>query len=125
MYYKGVDICAHAIKTAKTENSWADFENIDLLKLSEKRKYNMIILNEVIYYLPDAEYIIKKYSDYLTNNGIMIVSYYFPTDTNHSPFLDIIGNISKILHNEMDHIELIDEVMITNLIKNKRWNILI
>ena len=124
VYYKGVDICSHAIHTAKTEFSWADFENMDLSKFSETRKYEMIILNEILYYLPDTESIINKYSEYLTSNGIMVVSLYYPIGTNRRTFHHIIENISKILHNRMNHIELIDDVLIINLNRNKRWNIL-
>jgi len=71
--YLGLDISEEALKKAKQKK--VDFQNIDFAKFKSKAKFNIIIFNEVLYYM-DEESTIKKALNILAKDGKVIVSLY-------------------------------------------------
>ena len=71
-YYLGIDISEVALQKAnKKENCY--FLNRDAEKFTTTKKFDIIIFNEILYYL-DAINIIKKYEEYLHFNGFFVIS---------------------------------------------------
>ena len=74
--YLGIDISAEAIKISKSKRSTLNFLQVDAKKfvpLSGK-SYDVIVFNEMIYYLDHKE-TLKKYSSsqYLASGGIIVI----------------------------------------------------
>lgn len=72
--YCGVDISSVAIAKAQKKRK-GNFVVADALEFLPKKKYDAIILNEVLYYLDEIA-VLKKYAGQLKNNGILIISLY-------------------------------------------------
>lgn len=72
--YDGIDISSAAIAKAQKKRK-GNFVVADALEFLPKKKYDVIIFNEVLYYLDEIA-VLKKYSGQLKNNGILIISLY-------------------------------------------------
>jgi len=71
--YLGLDISEEAIKRSKKKS--VKFQNIDFSEFKTKNKFDIIIFNEVLYYMNETE-VLKKASEFLAKNGKIIVSLY-------------------------------------------------
>lgn len=72
--YLGIDLSKVAINIAKKKRR-AKFLCIDASSFSSKEKFDVIIFNEMLYYVND-KVILRKYSRYLRNNGVFIIFLY-------------------------------------------------
>lgn len=72
--YDGIDISSAAIAKAQKKRR-GNFVTADALEFLPKKKYDAIILNEVLYYLDEIA-VFEKYSGQLKKNGILIISLY-------------------------------------------------
>ncbi len=74
--YVGTGISDVAIEEAQKLSPDAEFHTARLEDFSPERVFDVIVLNEVLYYLAvkDARKAAEKYSRYLTEKGILIVS---------------------------------------------------
>ncbi|MEI7508279.1 MAG: methyltransferase domain-containing protein [Flavobacterium sp.] len=73
----GIDLSSNAISKAKKENyKNAKFLVADIHQFKTEEKFDVIIFNEVLYYLDNQMEIVKKYSNYLNNEGYFIFSFY-------------------------------------------------
>ena len=74
--YVGVDVSSVAIEAAKRE--WQDaattFVAMDVAAYLPDRKFDVIVFNEVLYYFERPDEILKRFADYLEENGRFAIS---------------------------------------------------
>lgn len=76
----GVDISSIAIKKSRLSaeylglKSKVDFKNCDILKLTNEKKFDLILCLEVIEHIQEADKLLKKINKSLTRSGIIILS---------------------------------------------------
>lgn len=73
--YLGIDISSEAIKIGKRKRRGMDFQCVEAESFETKRKFDVIVFNEVLYYLDDAE-IFAKFTNFLKKGNIVILSLY-------------------------------------------------
>lgn len=77
--YVGVDLSDVAISHAQTRGyPRARFESADIERYTPRRSFDVIVLNESLYYLSDPVGTLARYRQYLKPRGIFIVSMYLP-----------------------------------------------
>lgn len=99
--YVGVDISETAIEkasSAKSENTKFICKDINLYY--PENKFNMIIFNESLYYFENPNDLLRRYSKYLTNNGIILISMWDNKERNNKIWKMIKSNFTTI--NEID-----------------------
>jgi SAM-dependent methyltransferase len=75
--YVGIDLSSNVISKAKKRNyPKSEFLSCNIQNFIPDNKFDVIIFNEVIYYLDDPLKELKRYSDFLTENGCFIISIY-------------------------------------------------
>jgi predicted TPR repeat methyltransferase len=75
--FLGVDFSSNAIQRAIAKNyPKSDFLVADIHQFSPQRTFDIIIFNEVLYYLEDQMGIISKFSNYFISEGYFIFSFY-------------------------------------------------
>jgi predicted TPR repeat methyltransferase len=73
----GIDLSSNAISKAKKGNyKNSSFIVADIHQFKTEEKFDIIIFNEVLYYLDNQMEIVKKYSNYLSSKGYFIFSFY-------------------------------------------------
>ncbi|RAR75470.1 class I SAM-dependent methyltransferase [Flavobacterium aciduliphilum] len=73
----GVDLSSNAISRAKKESFInSKFIVSDIQQFTPEEKFDIIIFNEVLYYLDDQMKILRRYSKYLNDGGYFIFSFY-------------------------------------------------
>ena len=83
--YIGVDISQSAIKKAQVrQDGKTTFICADLVTFVPDCSFDVIVFNEILYYLDDPLSIMKYYARFLEPNGIFIVSMYITEDTIHN-----------------------------------------
>lgn len=73
------DLSEYAIKKAKTNCVDAGVRNIeftidDIIKFNTNKKYDIIMLSEVLEHLEDDHQVLKKYSSFLKADGVILCS---------------------------------------------------
>jgi trans-aconitate methyltransferase len=75
-HYHGVDISRKAIKRARSlGRADTSYETGDILRYEPRQPYDVILLSEVLYYLPTAKVagFLRRLSAFLTPAGVIIV----------------------------------------------------
>jgi SAM-dependent methyltransferase len=74
-YYLGVDISGPAIEQARSR-AWenTDYVCADVASFEPPQAFDAIVLNEVLYYIPDAVTVMRRYQRHLTAEGVFLVS---------------------------------------------------
>lgn len=73
--YVGVDISQTAVsKALESESENTKFICEDILKYEPDSKFDMIIFNESLYYIKKPCDLLKRYSNFLSENGIILIS---------------------------------------------------
>jgi SAM-dependent methyltransferase len=75
-HYHGVDISRKAIKRARSlGRAHTSYETADILHYEPRRPYDVILLSEVLYYLPPAKIagFLRRLSAVLTPDGVIII----------------------------------------------------
>lgn len=73
----GVDISSTAIQMAKKQQyPNADFLAINIHNFTPAQKFDIIIFNEVLYYLDNQLEVVSKFSKYFNSGGYFIFSFY-------------------------------------------------
>jgi 2-polyprenyl-3-methyl-5-hydroxy-6-metoxy-1,4-benzoquinol methylase len=74
--YVGVDLSNVAIETAR--NEWTDestkFVAMDVATFVPDRKFDVIVLNEVLYYFEQPDRILRRVAAFLEQNGKFVIS---------------------------------------------------
>jgi predicted TPR repeat methyltransferase len=94
----GIDFSSNAISKAKKENyENSKFLVADIHKFKTETKFDIIIFNEVLYYLENQMEIVNRYSNYLNQEGYFIFSFYgIREDLNQS-----LSNSYKLIKSEV------------------------
>jgi SAM-dependent methyltransferase len=98
--YVGVDRSKIAIDTAKREwtDGLTDFVAIDIATYVPDRKFDVIIFNEVLYYLDQPGDIVGRFGDFLKENGQFIISLWDDRDS------------QRAWRRSRDRVRVVDEV---------------
>lgn len=73
--YLGLDLSVAAIEQAQERaNEATRFEATDAEKYTPAESYDVVIFNEMLYYMTDPVDVVRRYAQYLTQNGTYIVS---------------------------------------------------
>lgn len=73
--YLGIDISREAIAQARRRSTEpARFEAADLATWVPARRVDVVVFNEVLYYLPDPVAVVERYLGQLSEDGIAIIS---------------------------------------------------
>src|SRR5262249_44234878 len=74
--YVGVDLSNVAIAAAR--NEWTDesskFVAMDVEMFVPDRKFDVIVLNEVLYYFEDPDLVLTRVATFLEENGKLVIS---------------------------------------------------
>lgn len=77
--YTGVDFSASAIERARAQNARrSEFVVASIDEWEPTRPYDVIVFNEVLYYLSKPVATLRRYRRFLTSSGIVLVSMYRP-----------------------------------------------
>jgi len=98
--YLGIDISTVAIKRALKKK--AKFKSIDFLKFKSGTKFDVIIFNEVLYYLDEKEALTHALK-LLKKNGVVIISLY---RTSKKHYDEKIWQVFKKFFTEIDGTEI-------------------
>ncbi|SHO43118.1 alpha/beta fold hydrolase [Anaerocolumna xylanovorans] len=113
--YTGIDFSDEAINLA-CKKSFKSFLVADIRDYIPGKKYDAIIFNEVLYYLPQALNTVKRYSKYLELGGILVVSMF--------SYPNIFDNEYKIVERTLKALEYEDSFLTLDklvLINETRW----
>jgi 2-polyprenyl-3-methyl-5-hydroxy-6-metoxy-1,4-benzoquinol methylase len=74
-YYVGIDISEIAIASAMTHaDDRSTFIRADLTTFASSQKFDLIVFNEILYYLADPLSVIERFSRSLEPDGLMVAS---------------------------------------------------
>jgi len=112
--YIGIDISSEAIKIANKKRK-LNFQRVQAEQFKTKNEFDIIVFNEALYYLDDIE-ILKKYSEFLKDKGIIIISLYRMKNKRYD---------KQIKKNSKKFFGTIDVVEISGRIKNQNviWRV--
>jgi 2-polyprenyl-3-methyl-5-hydroxy-6-metoxy-1,4-benzoquinol methylase len=75
--YMGVDVSRVAILEARARSSsMARFEVADAASFNPGEQFDVIVLNEVLYYMTEPEAVVERYEGFLKPGGVLIISMY-------------------------------------------------
>jgi len=75
--YMGVDVSRIAILEARAHSSnEAQFEVADAATFDPGEQFDVIVLNEVLYYMAEPEAVLARYESFLAPGGVLIISMY-------------------------------------------------
>jgi 2-polyprenyl-3-methyl-5-hydroxy-6-metoxy-1,4-benzoquinol methylase len=75
--YMGVDVSRIAINEARARSSSeARFEVADAATFDPREQFDIIVLNEVLYYMAEPETVVERYEGFLKPGGVLIISMY-------------------------------------------------
>jgi 2-polyprenyl-3-methyl-5-hydroxy-6-metoxy-1,4-benzoquinol methylase len=75
--YLGVDVSRIAILEARAHSSnEAQFEVADAATFDPGEQFDIIVLNEVLYYMAEPEAVLERYASFLAPDGVLIISMY-------------------------------------------------
>jgi len=90
--YLGIDISEKAIKVARIKRK-AKFLAIDSKSFGSRDKYDVIVFNEMLYYV-DLKNILTKYQKLLNRNGLFIISLFSTME--HKEYRPILKTCNKL-----------------------------
>ena len=97
--YTGIDVSRVAIDKAQTSApSEARFEVADAVTFDPGERFDMIVLNEVLYYMDRPEEVLDRYAGFLTPDGYLVISMYRVPESLHAwrrcvPQLEVLDNV--------------------------------
>lgn len=121
LFYCGVDISNVAINCAKKRKiskSKIIFFNTKIENFYTPIKFDVIIFNEILYYLKNPSRVLNRYLKFLKKDGIIIISIYQPPK-NHCGF-DIVKRIDEELK-AFPKAKIFTKAKLNNLSGSKTW----
>ncbi|HEY2494337.1 MAG TPA: class I SAM-dependent methyltransferase [Paenibacillus sp.] len=119
--YTGVDLSQEAIKIATDKSPEHTFYCGDILTYVPQKQYDVMIFNESLHYVTNTSSVLLRYSNYLTQNGVIITSLYSHKDTTDLAFSIIENKIEEI--EQCGLFEVLDKVTIFNHKAGLKWYI--
>lgn len=115
--YTGIDFSDEAIKLAKRKSE-KSFVVSNICEYKPNEKYDAIVFNEVLYYLPQPLSVVKRYFDYLKPGGIIVVSMFLYPDIFDNEYKIVVNSIKEL--EEEDSFLVMDKTALINEVKWKR-----
>jgi SAM-dependent methyltransferase len=82
--FTGIDISPVAVDRARAlQDDGADFYCADAESFEPARKFDLVVFNEMLYYLDDPLGVVPRYEDALSDDGYFIVSMFSTSATRH------------------------------------------
>jgi SAM-dependent methyltransferase len=106
MKWDGIDISPTAIEKAKNKFKNIDFfcGNICSTDLKIDKKYDVVVLNQILWYiLVDLETVFKNINDLLNKNGYLIISTFFLKEQKYGT--EIIGSFDELVIYCLKHLK--------------------
>lgn len=73
--YHGIDVSSEAVRRAQeSAPAFATFEVADLTQWVATERYDVVVMNEVLYYVADTVTEVRRYLERVRPGGVMIVS---------------------------------------------------
>lgn len=119
--YTGVDISKEAIMLASSKTTEAVFHCGDINQYVPSRKYDVIIFNESLQYVPNAPSKLDEYSLHLTPDGVIITSLYSHKNT-LDPDYAMVENKTKEIE-QCGLFDVVDKVSLLNHNSGLKWYI--
>ncbi len=102
--YVGVDLSSEAIKSAKKlRGQPMKFVHSAAHEFHPKHQFDVVIFSDMLYYV-EHEKVIKQYYDYLTPNGVMIISIFYMQD--NKLLYENIWNFARGLMKKVDEMDM-------------------
>jgi 2-polyprenyl-3-methyl-5-hydroxy-6-metoxy-1,4-benzoquinol methylase len=108
--YLGIDISAEAVKKAAQLGGHAEWQAHDAAEFTTDEKFDAIVFNEVAWYFKDPGEVLARYSTYLRDGGVLILSMF-----------DVLPARS-MWRSVFRRFEIADEVQVKSK-KGHRWNV--
>eukprot|EP01038_Epipyxis_sp_PR26KG_P013067 gene13067-17516_t len=105
--YMGIDISAKAIAIGKEKRPRLKFLVTTAEDFNTTRKFDIIVFNEVLYYT-NHNFIMNKYKEFLSPNGLIIISVWFQEKGVGYPkkMVETIFSDAKLIFRQVDEMKL-------------------
>jgi len=108
--YVGVDVSRVAIERAQSQaDDSRQFVCADIQTFEPARRFDVIVFNEVLYYVSDAVSLLRRYERHLNPDGVLVVSMFDNPQT--------AANWAELTH----AYECLDETRTHNTPSGRRW----
>jgi SAM-dependent methyltransferase len=117
--YTGVDVSRAAIDRISVPQREITSVRADLEEYSPTSVYDAIVFNEVLYYVASPVQVVRRYFQYLSPTGIVIVSMYRP------PLLHAWSTVVQGIWSGIDALptHTVDAIVLRNAAVNRTWEI--
>lgn len=119
--YTGVDLSKEAIRMASNKTPKHIFHCGDINHFIPSKKYDVIIFNESLQYVPNTPSKLHDYSLHLTPDGVIISSLYSHKNTLDPDYAMVENKIEEIEQCEM--FDIVDKVSLYNHNSGLKWYI--
>ncbi|OME86484.1 MULTISPECIES: class I SAM-dependent methyltransferase [Paenibacillus] len=119
--YTGVDLSEEAIRIASSKTSRNLFHRADINHYVPHKRYNVIVFNESLQYVPNTPNKLLEYARYLTPDGVIISSLYSHKNTKDPDYLMVEHKIGEI--ESCGLFDIVDKVSVFNHNAGLKWYI--
>jgi 2-polyprenyl-3-methyl-5-hydroxy-6-metoxy-1,4-benzoquinol methylase len=119
--YTGVDLSEEAIKIASSKTSRNLFQRADINHYVPHKRYNVIVFNESLQYVPNTPDKLLEYARYLTLDGVIISSLYSHKNTQDPDYLMVEHKIGEM--ESCGLFDIVDKVSVFNHNAGLKWYI--
>ncbi|MCE5173720.1 class I SAM-dependent methyltransferase [Paenibacillus profundus] len=119
--YAGVDLSQEAIKMASAKTSKNIFHCGDINQYVPQKRYDVIVFNESLHYVPNTPSKLLDYSNYLTPNGVIVSSLYSHKNTQDAAYTIIENKIEEM--EQCGLFDVLDKVSVFNHNAGLKWYI--
>ena len=119
--YTGVDVSAEAVARAAEEaTEGAEFLAADIRTWQPDGDYDVIVFNEVLYYLREPRDVLRRYAGHLTHGGTLLVSMYVPSPVRAPHWRRRAGRIWRIVGRDF---EVLSKIRLEVPAARRSWRI--
>ncbi|WP_232055539.1 class I SAM-dependent methyltransferase [Paenibacillus alvei] len=113
------NLSQEAIKIASDKSSLNQFHCGDINHYVPAKKYDVIVFNESLHYVPNTPQKLLDYSNYLTSNGVIISSLYSHKNKEDLAYTMIENKIVEM--EQCKDFEVMDKVSVFNHHAELKW----
>ncbi|EPY11889.1 MULTISPECIES: class I SAM-dependent methyltransferase [Paenibacillus] len=117
--YTGIDLSQEAIKVASAKSSLNQFHCGDINHYVPAKKYDVIVFNESLHYVPNTPQKLLDYSNYLTPHGVIISSLYSHKNKEDLAYMMIENKVTEM--DQCKDFEVMDKVSVFNHHAELKW----
>ncbi|UHA72175.1 class I SAM-dependent methyltransferase [Paenibacillus sp. 481] len=119
--YTGVDLSQEAVQIATNKSPGHHFDCADINEYVPQKKYDVVVFNESLHYVPNTPNALLRYAEHLTANGVIVSSLYSHKDTTTVAYHLIEKKVQEI--EECGLFEVLDKVSLFNHNAGLKWYI--